>query len=149
MSACASWVQAHAPLGRADHEARLTARPAAVVQDQVNKLQVPDYSQFVLPSREIWLRKIAMKARRLTYTNSQEMCSDYGQLRDNCEAYNTPSNGLYGGPGEAWHAVLQYSYNAHNREQMAACCNASLALLASSCVDGSKQIILCAISSII
>ena len=68
-------------------------------QQQVNKASVPDYSRFVHPDKEIWLKKIATKVRRQEYIDSAQLCADYDQLLDNAKAYNSPGSGSLGTPG--------------------------------------------------
>ena len=69
-------------------------------QTQVDIAYVPDYLEFVAPENEMWLHHISTKMRALAYSTIDQFLADFRLMVTNCEAYNSPGNGKFGGPGE-------------------------------------------------
>jgi len=74
-----------------------------LVQTQVDIAYVPDYLEFVAPENEMWLHHISTKLRALAYSSVEQFLADFRLMVANCQAYNSPGNGKFGGPGEAAH----------------------------------------------
>jgi len=71
-----------------------------LAQTQVDIAYVPDYLEFVAPENEMWLHHISTKMRALAYSTIEQFLADFQLMVTNCEAYNSPGNGKFGGPGE-------------------------------------------------
>ena len=71
------------------------------MQNQVDHEMVPDYSDWVNPSNEMWLQRIAQKTRALEYSEQAQFKADVETIRANCHSYNQPGNGRFGGPSKS------------------------------------------------
>ena len=71
-----------------------------MLQIPVNKKNVADYNNFVLPEDEMWIKKINGKLAKSGYTSGQQFKADVRQLKVNAEGYNL-GGGLCAYPGSA------------------------------------------------
>lgn len=66
----------------------------------MNKKNVADYNNFVLPEDEMWIKKINGRLAKSGYTTGQQFKADVCQLKVNAEGYNL-GGGLCAYPGVA------------------------------------------------
>ena len=74
-----------------------------LMQNSVNKKKVEDYSKFIQPEDEMWLKKISGKLTKSGYTSHKQFQADVHQLMTNAQIYNGAGGGVCAYPGKQSH----------------------------------------------